>query len=217
MNICEKIYNLSTEKPIYGDDEGMCRITGKQSTGIPFKKWVKKTFTDHNFLHHGNIISNEARFTFEERSNELKEMVGKEKPQRFRNYSHFINDGKWYAYTKGNKKEIFELLLSGCDEAILSESGQKHLVFKHREGYWQLENTHIWPNIPLLRKLNSIMEFLYRQKFAQKEIISGNYKQYKIMKLGHDTWKKAEDFLEVHRGSGIFDLSSFLIHKYDKN
>ena len=56
---CEIIYALSS-RPIYGNVSGVCRITGKESEGLIFNKWVKPTFTDHAYLLPGNIISNEA-------------------------------------------------------------------------------------------------------------------------------------------------------------
>jgi len=42
---CEIMYQFSNGK-IYGTTRGICRITGKQSIGVPFEKWVKDTFTD---------------------------------------------------------------------------------------------------------------------------------------------------------------------------
>lgn len=69
---CTIIYSLSN-KPVYGNEKGTCRITGQQSTGIKFSKWIKDTFTDIGFLRPGNIISNEAAFCFEEQSEYLQQ------------------------------------------------------------------------------------------------------------------------------------------------
>jgi hypothetical protein len=46
MNVCELIYKIGANNYTYGYDKGVCRITGKESEGILFDKWVKDTFTD---------------------------------------------------------------------------------------------------------------------------------------------------------------------------
>lgn len=100
-SVCEVIYHAANCTIIYGEVEGTCRITGKHNKkGVFFSKWVRDTFTDHAFLFAGTIISNEALFCFEEASTLIQGMRGKDKPQRFRTYSHFVHDGKWYCFGK---------------------------------------------------------------------------------------------------------------------
>jgi hypothetical protein len=41
------MYQFSNAK-IYGDAEGICRITGEYSTGLPFEDWVKDTLIKVN-------------------------------------------------------------------------------------------------------------------------------------------------------------------------
>ncbi len=111
MNPCEIMYQFSNAK-IYGDAEGICRITGEYSTGLPFEDWVKDTFTDWAYLRPGTIISNEALFCFEEKSEILQALTGRDKPQKFRTYSHIVVDDHWYPLTKAQKPEIYDLIIN---------------------------------------------------------------------------------------------------------
>ena len=175
MNTCELIYKIGGQDKIYGTEKGICRITGHESYGILFEKWVKPTFTDHSYLYPGNIISNEALFCFDEASEIIMNKVGKNKLQRFRSYSHIICDGKWYCLTKADKKLIYELISHDAEMVCLADSGQKHLLFKHRDGLWQLEESHLSPDISLFRLLHKDMCNLLEMGLSQTEILSGNY------------------------------------------
>lgn len=211
---CKIIVDTLDEKPFYGDTEGVCRITGEKSKGMPFQKWVKKTFTDTEHLHSGDIISNEALFTFQEKSDILKDKTDKEKPQRFRNYSHFVVNGEWFAFTKANKGEMKRILLSEDPElAVMSESGQRHLLFKSKPMSWQLEDAIIKPDKERLGSISNIVDSLYGMGFTQEEVRTGRYNQHKIVKAGLKKWKGFEDKCEQERGSVYFDLAMFLITK----
>lgn len=56
-HVCEIMYDIAANNIVYGDTTGICRITGKQSKGIAFEKWVRRTFTDFAYLKAGTIIS----------------------------------------------------------------------------------------------------------------------------------------------------------------
>ena len=73
----QTIYAIGGNNKQYGNTEGVCRITGQNSVGIKFEKWVKDTFTDHAYLKPGTIISNEAAFCFDEASEEVQKEVEK--------------------------------------------------------------------------------------------------------------------------------------------
>jgi CRISPR type IV-associated protein Csf3 len=105
---CELIYEIGAKSKVYGSEKGICRITGKESIGLPFDKWVRDTFNDHDFLYPGTIISNEALFCFDESSEIIQKKTGRDKPQRFRTYSHIIKNGEWYCV--GWPDKIAELL-----------------------------------------------------------------------------------------------------------
>lgn len=207
LHPCTIIYNLSP-KPVYGNVEGTCRITGKKSIGLDFQKWVRDTFTDIGFLYPGNIISNEAAFCFEEQSEYLRQLTGKDKLQRFRNYSHIVVENKWYVKNKGEKEDILKLMLQGPELCVIAESGQKHIMLKAVPGTWQLEETIIQPNIPEFQIIHQAVTALSCD-FSNNEISAGNYLQYRIIKFGMDNWRAQEDVLRQYRGSAMFDLALF--------
>lgn len=204
---CKIIYACSN-KPVYGDIAGICRITGENSKGLLFNKWVKDTFTDLGYLKPGNIISNEALFCFDEASAVLQEKTGKDKLQRFRNYSHFVLNGEWFIKDKGQKEDMMNILLQCPEICVISESGQRHLVFKHQPGNWQYEDISIQPDIALFSFLQSRIHQM-SGTFSNDEIKSGGYLQYRIIKFGFTAWKKIEDEIKPYRGAALFDLALF--------
>jgi len=213
MHPCERIYQLGANKLTYGDTPGICRITGKQSTGLPFAKWVRDTFTDHASLLPGTIISNEALFCFDESSVLVQQLIGRDKPQRFRTYTHVVADGKWFIMTKADKERIVGILVAGTDEIIcLSDSGQKHLLFKHRPGMWQLEEMQIAPDVKTFCFLHERFMKLLSIGFTQGEIISGNYLSYRVMNAGLPVWKALEDEIKSYRNSQIFNFTTWLMY-----
>jgi hypothetical protein len=215
---CELLYRIAAKNKIYGNVPGTCRITGKESTGIPYPTWVKDTFTDHAWLKPGNIVSNEALFSFEERSVEIQKMLNKEAGQKFRNYSHIIAGNIWYPLTKANKREMYQLITSGtCQVVCLSDSGQKHLYFKHRTGFWQLEDQFIVPDIDTLKFLHQRFSELLELGFSQTEIITGNYIGYRVMKAGLQAWKTIEDQIKPHRGTLIFNFTAWIMYNNNQN
>jgi len=210
---CEILYSFSSSKN-YGDEKGICRITGKESTGLKFDDWVRDTFTDYASLYPGTIISNESLFCFEESSELIAKKVNKDKPQRFRTYSHIVIDNDWYVLTKAQKKEIYELIINNePDVCVISDSGQRHLLFKHKIGTWQFEDQHIQRDKETLTKIKLLGDELLNNNFSKTEMISGNYIQHRIMKYGIKKWKSVEDKLKEYRGSAIYDLAIWLSQK----
>ena len=157
LHPCVSIYISGANGIIYGTSKGICRVTGLESEGIKFDSWVKETFNDHDRLFPGTIISNEALFCFEENSTLIQEKTGRDKPQRFRTYSHILKEGKWYCLTKSDKRLIFDLIIQGAELVCLSDSGQKHVLFKHKPGLWQLDELFVTPDIELLKFLHHHM------------------------------------------------------------
>ncbi len=206
---CEIVTDCLSVKPVYGNLKGTCRITGKPGEGILFEKWVKDTFTDYQYLYPGDIISNEALFCFEEKSELLKSMTGREKVQRFRTYSHFVVDGIWYPLTKADKAKMWDLLFKSPELAVISDSGQKHLVMKAVPGKWQLEETIIDPDPNTLRGLQKLIARLNAEIFSIDEIRSGEYASHRIWNFGINKWRKIEDKLKQYRGQRVFELALF--------
>lgn len=189
---------------------GFCRICGLKASGISFDVWVKETFTNFDNLKQGDVICKNCLFKFDEHSKMLAKKVGKEKPQRMRNYSHFIVNGEWIPLGKDKKSRMADLLLS-CDPklAVISESGQKHLWFRAKPGMWQFEEQSIIPDKELLRWLLIRIEKLM-QTFSKTEIKSGRYNQKRILDFGLQFWAHIENEIKQHRGSQYFELALFL-------
>ena len=203
-----------------------CRFCGSEGkSGQPFEQWVKGTFMDHDKLLDGDVICNDCLFWFDERSEDLAQQVGKEKPQRMRNYSHFIVKGAWIPLSKGNKAQMAALLLESPFPklAVIAESGQKHLVFRASRnpegatcGWVQFEEQQIFVHPRVLGDLLKIIEALYSQ-FSKKEIRLGDYKQYRVRKMGLERWWRLEQELRPQRGSLLFYLGLFLAQRRDND
>lgn len=212
MHPCELIYSIGAGGIRYGETSGICRITGNQSTGLPFANWVKGTFTDHAYLKPGTIISNEALFCFDEQSEILRLKTSREKLQRFRTYSHLVDAaGNWHCLTKADKELTYKLICGSATLVCLTDSGQKHLLFKHRPGLWQLDDVFVLPDIETLRYLHGKMMGLLAMGFSQAEVISGNYLQYRIAAAGMQNWKPVEDILKKYRGTQFFTFTTWLL------
>lgn len=203
------------------DTQGACRICGRSSTGIPFGLWVKDTFTDHDKLLPGQIVCNYCLYWFDERSADLASRVGKDKPQRMRNYSHFIRREEWFPVSKGDKPRMRELLLGDPfpELAVIAESGQKHLVFRavrnqpgSRAGWVQFEEQRLWVEPAELRALLEIVEELYAV-FSKSEIESGDYSMGRIAKFGMERWMDLDGRIKGERGKPLFALAIFLAQR----
>lgn len=210
----ELIYQASS-KPIYGEVKGICRITGKEAFGLDFKKWVKPTFTDQAYLKSGTIVSNAALFCFNEDSQEIAKKTGRDKNQRFRTYSHIIDkEGNWHCYTKANKEQIYLAILDEAQLICLTDSGQRHLLFKHKIGFWQLDDLHVQPDIETFKKIHSTLSKQLELGLNQTQAISGDYPVYILAKFTKDQiaiWKENEDVLKKYRGQEIFDFTAWLL------
>lgn len=200
---------------------GNCRFCGQQGKGQPFEKWVKDTFTDHDKLNPGGIICNDCAFWFEESSSLLAQKVGKDKPQRMRNYSQFVVNGEWTPLSKSDKPRMVELLLgeSFPELAAIADSGQKHIVFRatrnpqgSKAGWVQFEEQRLWI-IP--KELKSLIETIEAGLliFSKSEIEFGQYLPHRIIQFGLEKWQEMEAALKPKRGSLLLKLAIFLSQK----
>jgi len=193
--------------------QGICRITGVEGVGTPFNNWVKDTFTNHDLLHHGDIISNEALFCFDEASELLQKKTGRDKPQRFRTYSHIVTEsGEWFCLTKADKEKIVGLIKAVPLALVcLTDSGQKHVLFKNKPPMWQLDDLHVSPDVADFSHLHETMMSLLSLGFSQGEIQSGNYYHARILKSGFAAWQELENKLSPRRGEPMFDFAAWLM------
>ena len=203
-----------------------CRFCGNhRKVGQPFDDWVKPTFTDWDKLLPGDMICNDCLFWFEEASAELAARIGKDKPQRMRNYSHFVVDGEWIPLSKSDKACMQELLLDHPfpELVAIAESGQKHIVFRATRnppnsaaGWVQFEEHQLFVRPNELRALLNTIEALY-VTFSKSEIETGSYKQYRIVQFGLAQWHELEEIIHLQRGSLLFHLAIFLAQKEEGN
>jgi len=204
---------------------GICRFCGAENIGVEFDEWVKDTFTDFDKLRIGNIVCDACLFFFNEKSDELAKIMCKDKPQRMRNYSHFIVAGNWIPLSKGNKDKMKDLLFGSPfpELAAIADSGQKHIVFRAERnrpgskcGWVQFEEQSLF-FIPEEFKLHlDNIERLYAG-FSKDEICGGKYQSWRIMQFGVDRWIEVEKEIKIIRGSLIFHLALFLAQREEQD
>lgn len=203
----------------------MCRFCGSDGTGILFAAWVKPTFTDHDKLWPGDFVCQDCLFWLDEASVVLQARMGKERPQRMRNYSHFVVNGEWIPLSKGDKARMRDLLLTFPfpEMAAVAESGQKHIVFRARRnppgqtaGWVQFEEHSLWLEPSEMKAILATVEELY-QGFSKTEIASGRYAPSRILKFGLAEWQKQEQQIGRQRGSLLLQLALFLAQKKGDN
>ena len=195
---------------------GRCRACGQISAGEEFTSWVRPTFTDHDKLFPGEIICAQCLFCFDDHNRELARRVGKQAPQRFRNYSHFVVSGEWIALSKANRRLMYELLLKEPEVAVIAFTGQRHLAFRCPVGWWQIEETTSRPFPLRLTECMQLCGPLYAGGFTKTEIETGRYSHNKIHAFGLEAWRAIESQLCIWRGSLCFRLAVFLLQNEER-
>jgi hypothetical protein len=200
----------------------ICRICGKdKQDGVPFDAWVKDTFTNWDSLYPGDILCRDCQFWFNQRSTELQRRMGKDKPQKMQNYSHFVTGGAWEPVSKGDKIRMTALLLDGFvpELAAIATSGQKHIAFRARRnppgqsaGWVQFEESPVWVEQAGLRALLGTVETLYTT-FSKGEIETGQYSPKRILDFGVERWHDLEQVVRPVRQTMLFQLALFLAQR----
>lgn len=209
-------YLLAGSPPMPGDAEGTCRVCGNDGIGLSFASWVRDTFTDWDKLKPGRIICHGCQFMFAEASELLAVKVGKDKPQRMRNYSHLIVDNTWHALSKGQKREMRDLLFRSPSLAVIAESGQKHLLFRAQPGWLQFEEQAAPLDTSTLQYHMDVVDALYLH-FSKAEIASGRYAPRRIKACGANTFEALEGQAAPLRGGLYFDVALFLAQQEDND
>jgi hypothetical protein len=212
MTATQTIYAAAGSPPMIGDASGVCRLCGAEGTGQLFDKWVKDGFTNFDLLQGGEIACHACLFCAEEKSVLIQARLNKDKPQKTRNYSHFVLRGEWFPLSKGDKRKMRELLSQSPDVAVIAESGQKHLCFRARPGWWQFEEQALLPCWDKVSSLLPVIEELMVD-FSKSEIESDHYLQYRIIKFGVERWRKLSESLRPVRLAPHFQLALFLAQK----
>lgn len=207
------IYYAAGSPPMVVSHQGVCRTCKSFGDGILFRDWVKDTFTDHDKLYPGQIVCQACQFSFAEQSEILRQRLGKDKPQKARNYSHFVLNGEWYPLSKAQKTKMRDLFFQNPEVAIVAASGQKHIIFRARLGWWQIEEQSVAPFPGKLKHLLGAVEPLYFAGFSKDEIEFGTYQQNRILKIGMPFWKEHEHVVAPHRNTIRLSLALFLAQK----
>lgn len=211
----DMIYRAAGSPAMSANIKGICALCGGAlHRGILFADWVRDSFMDYDKLKPGAIICAACQFCCDDSSVTLQEKLRRDKPQRMRNYSHLIVDGKWLAFHKGQKAEMLALLISApCEVAVLALSGQKHILFRARRGWWRVEEQAIFPRPAELADTAAAAAELLSGGFSKHEIESGQYLQHRIQKFGMARWRGIEISLAQRRQRAIFYLALWLAQK----
>jgi hypothetical protein len=209
------IYRAAGSPAMQTRTDGRCRTCGVLGSGLPFTGWVRDTFTDWDKIGSGEIICQACQFCFTDQNEALAKKLDKPAPQRMRNYSHFVRRGEWVPLSKADKPRMRELLLSPLDLAVIALSGQKHIIFRGKPGWWQFEERSLRAFPGPLGQALAIVEDLYDGGFNKSEIETGRYSQKRILDFGLDHWRRAEAFIRPMRGSARLALAIFLASRSD--
>jgi hypothetical protein len=212
------IYTAAGHPPTPSGTSGICRVCGERGDGVPFEAWVKDTFMDHDKLRcsSGAIICGPCWFTFDDASAPLAVALGKPEPQRMRNYSHFVAEGRWLPMSKARKSAMRDLLIYGNPQvAVIADSGQKHLIFRATPGWWQFEEFALRPMRSELARSLTAVEALYTPEkgFSKTEIETGRYQHNRILAFGLSRWSECDAAVRGLRGSPAFRIALFLAQK----
>lgn len=174
--------------------------------GLPLKKAIKPTFTDHPYArgHGSSSICPGCAFCLTARE--------------LRNYSILATTDR---LSHPSRAEWREILINPPEPPFvmcLAVSGQKHLSFKApvnlERGHYAvlLEEREIFVTPGRIEQAIEAVEALYVY-FSKDEIATGRYSQHKIKDCGLAKWERLESGVENWRGRPLFDLALFVAQK----
>lgn len=203
-----KTVEYANGPPLQQVKDDTCWLCGGETEGrgLPTKKAIKQTFTDHPYARGQGSKSVCAGCAFVLSRREL------------RNYSILATKhGLWHP----SRAEWKGILLEPPRPpfvACLAVSGQKHLSFKapvnmdNRYFTVLLEERliHIIP--ARLADCLEGVQALYAY-FNKEEIATGRYNQNRIKECGLARWQQLEARVEAWRGKPLFELALFVAQK----
>lgn len=207
------IYRAAGEPPVEWSEPGVCRLCGAEDQGQAFGRWVKDTFTNHDLLCPGEIVCRGCLILTENFSAFYQRLLGRDKPQKPWNWSHFVLDGQYIVLSKGDKARMVDVLMRSPEVAVIADSGQKHIAFRASLGVWQFELQPIRADPDLLSTLISLTTDLYTGGANKSEILTGRYAAKTIQRVGVRDWREWELGLRPYRGSPMLELAVFLTQK----
>lgn len=199
------------DPPLEAVPDETCWLCGGETggLGLPTKKAIKPTFTDHSAARCQASVSICAGCAFCLSMREL------------RNYSILVTVDKLQHPSRSQWRDILISPPEPPFAMCLAVSGQKHLTFKapvnlERERYIVLleeRDIHVIPS--KIKYCIDAVEDLYVW-FSKDEISTGRYSQHKIKECGLRRWKDLELAVDSWRKMPLFDLALFVAQKQDK-
>lgn len=200
---------------------GRCYLcNGPAHDSTPAKGVLKVTFTDYDRAR-GDAedgICCACTWSLQESNPDAQRFFPK--PLSLRMFSHFLINGIWQAFTKARKREMSTLLLADVmpEVAVVSESGQKHLLFKsrlnppgQRAGWLLFEQRMVWLDLAAFQSLYAHVDALYQSRFTKEALLTGRYSFFPDTDL--KLWREHESFLRSARGSELLALCIYLVTK----
>ena len=207
VKVREKEINY-TDPPLIDTSDQVCWLCGGETggKGLPTKKAIKPTFTDHPCARGYGSSSICPGCAFCLTAREL------------RNYSILATTDR---LSHPSRAEWREILINPPEPPFvmcLAVSGQKHLSFKApvnlERGHYAvlLEEREIFVTPGRIEQAIEAVEALYAY-FSKAEIETGRYSQHKIKQCGISRWGQLEAAIENWRGRPLFDLAVFVAQK----
>jgi len=199
------------DPPLVSVPDETCWLCGGETggLGLPTKKAIKDTFTDHPYARGQGSASVCAGCAFCLSMREL------------RNYS-ILATVEYILHPSRSKWQ--DILLAPPEPPFvmcLAVSGQRHLSFKapvnlDREKFTVLledQAVHVIPE-----KLKSVLEavealYVY---FTKEEIATGRYSQHRIKECGLRRWERLDANVVDWRGRPLFELALFVAQKRER-
>lgn len=198
------------DPPLESVPDSTCWLCGGEidnGRGMPTKKAIKPTFTDHPYARGHGSSSVCAGCAFCLSTREL------------RNYSILATAaGELQHPSRAKWREILTNPPEPPFVMCLAVSGQKHLSFKAPVNLDRnhftilLEEREIFVIPERIEQAIGVIEALYSY-FTKDEIATGRYNQHRIRECGLARWERLETDAEAWRGRPLFDLAIFVAQK----
>jgi CRISPR type IV-associated protein Csf1 len=196
------------DPPLESVQDTACWLCGGKTGGhgVPTRKAIKDTFTDHPWARGQGSKSLCPGCAFCLASREL------------RNYSILATP---VGLRHPSRAEWREILLNPPEPPFvvcLAVSGQKHLTFKapvnlSREVFVVALEEQMVEVVPSrLADCLQAAEALYAW-FTKEEIATGRYSQHRIQQCGLSRWERLDAALEPWRGNRMLELALFIAQK----
>lgn len=192
-----------------------CWLCGGPTHGIgwPLRAAIAPTFTNHNLARAPasdavcwQCVAMSSKATWEAYAAAHPAMglkTGHAMSWRF--YSHIFSAEGHECPDRARWRELLILPPEPPFLAVMSTSGQKHLIFRakvardHR-GFWlQFEDESVWLDTGRFVDVLLCFEALYALGFSKDQILSGQYHHGQLLKVDRTAWHELERRMALYR------------------